>query len=95
MEWENILVICAILGPIFTYVGYLKGIKKEGEASGELKTDISYIKKNIETILVDQKNGLNEQKETNRNFNALSERVARIEEKVNAHLAIDSIKQIM
>lgn len=90
MDWEIVGIAGTLCAITFGYIGYQRGLKTEcktdGEDAGELKTDIAYIKKNIDTILNEQKDVLNEQKETNRNFSALSERMARVEERLNAHL---------
>lgn len=80
--------LCAI---IFGYLGYQKGIKRDsyndGNSSGQLKTDIEYIKRRTDDVLL-------EQKDTNKSMNALSERVTRVEESSKqAHKRIDRIEK--
>jgi predicted nucleic acid-binding Zn-ribbon protein len=77
---------CAI---IFGYIAFLKGTKKEsrdsGQEGGELKRDMQYVRDRIDDVFL-------EQKETNRNLNALSERVTRVEESAkSAHHRIDEL----
>lgn len=80
--------ICAI---VFGYVGYQKGIKKDsysdGSKNASLKTDIEYIKRRTDDVLL-------EQKDTNKSISALTERVTRVEESSKqAHKRIDRIER--
>jgi len=80
--------VCSIL---FGYVGYKQGIKKnsfeKGKKTGTIETDIDYIKKRIDDVLL-------EQRETNKSINALTERVARLEESTRqAHSRIDLLEK--
>lgn len=90
MDWGWIGLVGTICGVLFGYLGYKKGLQDEyrdlGEDKGSLKTDITYIKKRTDDVLL-------EQKETNRNMNLLTERVARVEESAkSAHHRIDELK---
>ena len=73
-----IATVCSIL---FGYVGYQRGQKDEfrktGNSEGVLNTDIQYIKRRTDEVLL-------EQKDTNRNIGFLTERVTRVEEGVKA-----------
>lgn len=87
MDWGWIGLVGAVCGIIFGYAGYKKGIKDEykgiGEDKGGLKSDITYIKRRTDDVLL-------EQKETNRNMTLLTERVTRTEESVKqAHKRLD------
>ena len=87
MDWGWIGLVGTICGIIFGYAGYKKGIKDEykgiGEDKGGLKSDITYIKRRTDDVLL-------EQKETNRNMTLLTERVARVEESAKqAHKRLD------
>lgn len=94
MELAYISVLGTIAGILFAYLGYRKGqrdelnrqkneYKKEGIEAGTLKTDIEYIKRRSDDMLL-------EQKETNKNINVLSERLTRVEESTkSAHHRID------
>ena len=66
-----------LFGIVFGYLGYQKGVKtdsyKNGSYNATLRTDTEYIKHRIDDVLL-------EQKETNKSFNALAERVTRVEE---------------
>lgn len=80
--------LCAI---VFGYLGYQKGVKKDsyhdGSNDAQLKTDIEYIKRRTDDVLL-------EQKDTNKSINALSERVTRVEESSKqAHKRIDRIEK--
>lgn len=71
MEW-NIVIIIGLIGTIcgitFGYVGYSQGKKKENLEDGALGADIKYIMRRTDEVLL-------EQKDTNRNINAIGERV--------------------
>ena len=94
MELAYISVLGTVAGILFAYLGYRKGqrdelnrqkneYKKEGIEAGTLKTDIEYIKRRSDDVLL-------EQKETNKNINVLSERLTRVEESTkSAHHRID------
>ena len=84
MKWEWVGVIAGLSGILFSYLGYQRGThtstKNDGEKDGSLKTDISYIKLNIDKIL-------DEQKLFNQNFKELNDKVIRLEERVNIHIS--------
>lgn len=95
METSALLTIIGAVGTvcgiIFGYIGYQKGLRtdfyKEGSDDGTLKADTQYIKRRIDDVLL-------EQKDTNKSFNILSERVTRVEESSKqAHKRIDSIER--
>lgn len=98
MELAYISVLGTVAGVLFAYLGYRRGqrdelnrqkneYKKEGAKEGTLKADIEYIKRRSDDMLL-------EQKETNKNINALSERLARVEESTkSAHHRIDKITE--
>lgn len=73
-----IATVCSIM---FGYMGYQKGLKDEnkklGNNEGILNTDIQYIKRRTDEVLL-------EQKDTNRNIGFLTERVTRAEEGIKA-----------
>ncbi|GAE89545.1 hypothetical protein [Acetivibrio straminisolvens] len=80
-----------VCGIIFGYVGYKKGLQKEssenGREAGALKSDMEYIKRRIDDVLL-------EQKDTNKSVNALAERVSKVEESAKqAHKRIDRIER--
>lgn len=75
MEWNVVLIagfISAIFSVVFGYLGYQKGqkdeSKKEGSTEGILNSDIKYIMRRTDEVLL-------EQKETNRNISAVTDRV--------------------
>ncbi|WP_088225602.1 hypothetical protein [Desulfosporosinus sp. FKB] len=81
----------AISALIFGYLGYARGVKKEstldGQEKGSIKSDIKYIMRRTDDLLM-------EQKETNKNFHTLSERLARVEEGTKlAHKRIDYLEK--
>lgn len=69
-------VIATVCSLIFGYAGYVKGQKDEnkklGNNEGILNTDIQYIKKRTDEVLL-------EQKDTNRNISAIGDRVTILE----------------
>lgn len=80
-----------ICGVVFSYIGYRTGLKKdsykEGEQTSSLKTDIQYIKRLIEDVLL-------EQRRINDTLNSHSERITRVEESSKqAHKRIDRLEQ--
>ena len=81
----------SISAVVFGYVGYWRGLKSDsysaGSVKGTLESDINYIKKRTDDVLL-------EQKDTNRSINALSERVTRVEESSkSAHKRLDQIEE--
>lgn len=61
--------------------------KAEGEISGQLRSDLSYIKKRTDDVLL-------EQKDTNRNLSLLTERLVRVEESAKgAHRRVDLVEE--
>ena len=74
-------VIATVTSIIFAYMGYQKGLKDENKKAGTnegiLNTDIQYIKRRTDEVLL-------EQKDTNRNIGFLTERITRVEEGVKA-----------
>ena len=90
METIYVGIAGTIAGIIFGYLGYQKGIKDEatsiGKKDGALKTDIEYIKRRTDEVLL-------EQKDTNRVVGSLSERMVRVEESTkSAHKRIDEVE---
>ena len=76
-----------LLGTIIGYGTFMqaqkKAIRDEGSGDGELKADISYIKRGVEDIRIDMK-------ATEKTIGDLSERVTRVEESSKqAHKRID------
>lgn len=98
MELAYISVLGTVAGILFAYLGYKRGqrdelnrqkneYKKEGAEEGTLRADIEYIKRRSDDMLL-------EQKETNKNINVLSERLARVEESTkSAHHRIDKFTE--
>ena len=75
---------------VFGYIGYSRGVKKDsysdGAVRGTLETDIEYIKRRTDDVLL-------EQKDTNKSINALAERVARVEESTkSAHQRLNQFE---
>lgn len=71
---------------IFSFISYKKGIKNEGEYTGEMRSDVQYIKKRSDDMLL-------EQKDTNRQMNAITERLVKCEESTKqAHKRIDELR---
>ncbi|CDZ25071.1 hypothetical protein CCDG5_1979 [[Clostridium] cellulosi] len=82
-----ITAAAAICGIIFGWIGCRRGIKKDYESEGALKSNTEYIKRRIDDVLL-------EQKDTNRIINNLTERVTRVEESSKqAHKRLDGIEQ--
>ena len=77
----SLSVVAVVSGMLFSYIGYQRGTKDEskkaGRDEGVLNTDIQYIKRRTDEVLL-------EQKDTNRNIGFLTERVTRVEEGVKA-----------
>lgn len=79
-----------VCGVVFGYVGYQKGVKKDsykdGNKDGNMKSDIQYIKRLMEDVLL-------EQKDINKSVNNLTERITRVEESSKqAHKRIDRLE---
>lgn len=86
-----VVAVGAASAVIFGYLGYARGVKKEsmldGKDRGSMETDIKYIMRRTDDLLL-------EQKDINKNFNALSERVARVEEGTKlANKRIDQLEK--
>ncbi len=80
-------VIGTMFGVILGFIGYSRVVKKDsydnGSEKGSLRTDVEYIKRRTDDVLL-------EQKDTNKSLNAIAERVARVEESTkSAHRRID------
>lgn len=78
-----------ISGILAAWAGYHRGVRREmksdGQNDGELRSDIQYIKRRTDDVLL-------EQRDTNKSLNALSERVTRVEESAKqAHKRIDRL----
>lgn len=98
-----VLIACAgtLAGIFFGWFGFRQGVQKqkdseeerkkdEGEESGTLKTDMAYIKRRIDDVLLEQRDTNKALNETNKALNTLSERVTRVEESAKqAHKRID------
>lgn len=85
-------LVGTLCGILFGYAGYRRGlkmdIKRNVETESVLKTDIEYIKRRTDDVLF-------EQKELNKNFNVLSERVTRVEESLKqADSRLDKLERI-
>lgn len=89
----NVLIVCigTILGAVFGYLtmqARIKGESKQsGLESGQLKTDMEYIKRNSDSTLL-------ELKDLNRTVNNHADRLARVEESAKqAHLRINELRE--
>lgn len=79
-------LICTVLGALFGFSAYKRYIKGDGEAEGRDRSDIEYIKRRTDDILLEQKN-------TNMTLSSHAERITRVEESVKqAHKRIDGIE---
>lgn len=90
-----------LMGILFSYIGYRQGAQKqkeaeeerkkeEGEESGTLKTDVVYIKRRIDDVLLEQRDTNKAISDVNKALGTLSERVTRVEESTKqAHKRID------
>jgi len=79
--------VCAV---VFGYIGYSSGSKKEnkaeGKEDGELKSNMKYLVRRVDDILL-------EQRDTNKSISELTERLTRVEESAKqAHKRIDSLE---
>jgi len=88
MNEAVISIICAILGAYFGFSSYRRYIKKDGADAGRDRSDIEYIKRRTDDILLEQKN-------TNMTLSSHAERITRVEESVKeAHRRIDGIGNV-
>lgn len=88
------LTVLAIVLPIVTagltiasfFIARSAEAKKKGHDDGELKADISYVKRRVDDILL-------EQREINKMLDAHGERITRLEESTKqAHKRIDGLE---
>ncbi len=85
MDEAAIGIVCTVLGALFGFSSYRRYIKRDGAEQGRDKTDIEYIKRRTDDILLEQKN-------TNMTLSSHAERITRVEESVKqAHKRIDSL----
>ncbi|MDR2046543.1 MAG: hypothetical protein LBP79_01330 [Clostridiales bacterium] len=87
---ETITIVLAVLTPLCTIASFFLArnaeAKKHGREDGELKSDIGYIKRRVDDIIL-------EQRETNKTLDAYGERITRVEESAKqAHKRIDGIE---
>lgn len=81
-----ITAVAALAGIVFGWLGYRRGVSRDCQDEGALKSDTEYIKRRIDDVLL-------EQKDTNKSINALAERVTRVEESSKqAHKRIDGLE---
>lgn len=91
MDWGLIISIVGVAsGVILGWLGKSKSvkdeIKTEASVDATLKTDMDYIKRGVDEVRL-------EQKDQGRRFDALSERVTRVEENSrSAHKRIDRVE---
>ena len=94
MDEKIIVTIVGIIGTVcsvvFGYIGDKKGLeqayKTEGKESGTLMSDMQYIKRRIDDVLLEQRN-------INITLASHSERITRVEESSKqAHKRIDKIE---
>ena len=77
--------VCAGVGALFGFSSYRRYIKKDGAETGHQRSDIEYIKRRTDDILLEQRN-------TNMTLSSHAERITRVEESVKqAHKRIDSV----
>lgn len=86
-----IMTAGSVSAVVFGYIGYSRGVKKgtysDGAVRGTLETDLEYIKRRTDDVLL-------EQKDTNKSINTLAERVTRVEEGTkSAHKRLDQIDE--
>lgn len=78
-------IICTVLGALFGFSSYRRYIKRDGAEQGRERSDIEYIKRRTDDILLEQKN-------TNMTLSSHAERITRVEESVKqAHKRIDGM----
>ena len=94
----NNTIIISIIGLCLTvvssWIGYKRGLQKDSNAEGSLRSDVGYIKSSVDDLKIEQKN-------FNNLHYGLAERVGRVEEHVgrveestkSAHKRIDSIEE--
>lgn len=89
MEWIGLISAAAALsGIVLGWIGRARTIKMDGEQDGELRASVDYIKRGIDEMRL-------EQKDQGRRFDALSERVAKVEESNrSAHKRIDRLEEV-
>lgn len=85
-----LLIILPILTAALTIASFFiarsSDAKRKGQDDGELKTDISYIKRRVDDIIL-------EQRETNKTLDLHGERITRVEESTKqAHKRIDGLE---
>ncbi len=78
-------IICTVLGALFGFSSYRRYIKRDGADEGQKRSDIEYIKRRTDDILLEQRN-------TNMTLSSHAERITRVEESVKqAHKRIDAL----
>jgi len=89
---DNITALCIALPIVATaltiasfFIARAAETRKRGQDDGELKADISYIKRRVDDIVL-------EQRETTKTLDIHGERITRVEESVKqAHKRIDAL----
>ena len=86
----EILVLTSAIGVTLSigtfFFGRLTSARRDGEHTGEFKSDIQYLKRLLEDLLLEQRN-------TNRIVADHSERLAKVEERAaSAHRRIDELR---
>ena len=89
----NVLIGCvgAVMGMVFAYLSMLSRVKgetkKDGIESGQLRTDIEYIKRRSDDTFI-------ELRELNKTIGEHADRLARVEESTkSAHKRLDEIER--
>ncbi len=78
-------VICTVLGALFGFASYKRYVVRDGAEQGRERSDIEYIKRRTDDILLEQKN-------TNMTLSSHAERITRVEESTKqAHKRIDTL----
>lgn len=86
MEIE-IALLCSIIGLVLNLSVLRRNLKKDGTENGKQESDIEYIKRRTDDILLEQRN-------TSGTLGAHAERITRVEESVKqAHKRIDAISE--
>lgn len=83
-------VIGTIIGAVLGMAGYLRGAKKdtkqESKEDGALKSDVDYIKRRVDDVLLEQRN-------TNKTLSEHAERITRTEESLKSlHKRLDALE---